>query len=515
MTAPPSVAFPRSDQRMATRRRNRRSPRSGAIYLAIIFAYAVLFTFWQVEPLPIGVHALGVLIFATSLIPLMLWTARGQRGLPMFELIVLSYALQYSVPLYTQSHGLVIRSQFVPVSWQSLGQVLVLVELGLVAFIAGYYLFLRSPLAAAAPRLDLPFIRQRRLAYICGSFLLGGAIMLLSAAGVSLLQTPTLGALTRLLASQFNIALILLAYHVYDQPKAPRGQHILLYTALAFTFLVGLSTGMIENAFIPLVSVFIARWQVRRQLPWHWLLAAGLLFVVLNPAKFSFRSLVWYGSTNYTLGDRIGLWSDLATESAGSLLQPTFASDREDAVLGALGRFDLVHKFAYVRTMTPQVVPYYQGSTYAYFLVAWIPRAIWPDKPTATGGANDSMDVDYQLKYEGQATSIGIGLLPEAYANFGLVGVVLIMLLQGAALGLLSAMFDGKHSDGGRAIYLSSGVYLLNGIGTSASVMFGAIFQQVLASAVILRPFATGWRAAPTPVSPENDHQGRVPSLPR
>ncbi len=479
------------------RRQPRPSSRALAVYVAAVLAYALVFAFWQVEPLPFDIYALGVLIFATSLMPLMLWTTRDRRGLPIFELIVLSYAAQYSMPLFTQANGIVIFSQFVPISWQALSQALVLAQVGLVAFIAGYYLFLRSPLAAALPRLDLPFSEQRRMSYVYGSFLLGGAVMLLNAAGVGILQTAALGALTRLLAGQFNIALILLAYHLFEQPRAPRRQLTLLYAALLFAFLIGLSSGMLENAFIPLVGVFVVRWQARRRLPWRWLAAAAALYMVLNPAKFTFRSLVWFGGANYSLGDRIGLWSDLASESAGNLLQPTFASDRQDLMLGALSRFDLVHKFAYVRTMTPQVVPYYQGSSYAYFLVAWIPRAIWPDKPTATGGANDRMDVDYRLKVEGSSSSIGIGLLPEAYANFGAVGVLLVMALQGAVLGMLSAMLDGRNSDGGRAIYLSLGVYLLNGIGTSASVMFGAIFQQVLASAVIMRPFTTGWRAAP------------------
>lgn len=514
MTMPSGISPSVPGARAAARRRSHQSSRTVAIYIAAVLAYALLFALWQVEPLPTGIYALGVLIFATSLIPLMLWTARGRRGLPIFELIVLSYALQYSMPLYTQANGLVIRSQFVPVSWQALTQALALAELGLVAFIAGYYLFLRSPLAAATPRLDLPFVERRRMAYIYVSFFVGGAVMLLSAAGVGFLQTAALGALTRLLTGQFSIALILLAYHVYQQPRAPQGQRVLLYAALLFAFLIGLSSGMIENAFIPMVSVFIVRWQTRRRLPWGWLVGAALLFVVLNPAKFTFRSLVWFGGGDYSLGDRIGLWSDLASESAGNLLQPTLSGDRENLLLDALSRFDLVHKFAYVHTMTPQVVPYYQGSTYAYFLVAWIPRALWPGKPTATGGANDRMDVDYQLKYEGQATSIGIGLLPEAYANFGVIGVVLVMALQGAVLGLLSVMLDSKKSDGGRAIYLSVGVYLLNGIGTSASVMFGAILQQILASAVILRFFASGWRSAPE-ASPATNPQKTASPLPR
>jgi hypothetical protein len=467
------------------------------IYLSIVIGYALIIPIWQIEPLSGEVHALGVLIFATSLVPLTLWTRRGRRRAPVFELIALSYALQYSMPLYIQPRGLTIFSQFVPVSWAALYETLWLVEAGLIAFIAGYYFFLRSPLSAKTPHLDLPFLEKRRMTYIYLSLAFGSIVLALNAAGLALFQVSDLGAVLRLLAGQFYLALILLGYQVYAQSRAPLGQQLLLYAALTLAFLVGLSTGSIENAFVYLVGLFIVRWQARGRLPWPWLAAAVALFIVLNPAKFTFREQVWFGETDYSLGQRIGLWSDLAGDSVDSLVRPAFADDRERAMRGLLSRFDLIHKFTYVHTLTPQVIPYYQGSTYSYFLVALIPRLLWPNKPTATGGANDRMDVDYRLKYEGQSVSVGIGLLPEAYANFGAIGMALVMALQGAVFGLLGALLDGRGSQGGRAIYLSIGVYFLNGIGTSASVMFGAILQQVLASAILMRPFTSGWLALP------------------
>lgn len=474
-------------------------------FLLLVAAYALLVPRWQVEPLPGDVHALGVLVFATSLVPLTVWTARTQRGLPMFEVIALSYALHYSLPLYTQPRGLVIFSQFVPVSWTALYETLWLVEAGLIAFMAGYYLFLRSSVSTRMPRLDLPLLENRRATYIRLSLIFGGAIMALSAAGVPLFQLPGLGAVLRLLAGQFYLAMILLGYQVYEQPQAPLGQRLRLYAAAALAFMVGLSTGSIENAFVTLVGLFLVRWHVRGRLPWHWLTAAIVLFIILNPAKFAFRDQVWFGGTDYSLGQRLVLWSDLAADSAESLAHPTFADDREQLVRDTLSRIDLIHKFAYVHTLTPQIIPYYRGTTYSYFLIAWIPRVFWPNKPTATGGANDRMDVDYRLKYEGQSVAVGIGLLPEAYANFGNLGVALIMALQGAVFGLLNAMLNSRASQGGRAIYLSVGVYFLNGIGTSASVMFGAIFQQVLASAILLRPFTSGWRATSDHATPKNE----------
>jgi hypothetical protein len=109
-----------------------------------------------------------------------------------------------------------------------------------------------------------------------------------------------------------------------------------------------------------------------------------VLYLVLNPAKFDYRQEVWYGGQDYTLGQRVGLWADVASESAATLVNPETAQERQDNFREALARFDLVHKFAWVRELTPLVQPYYLGETYTYFLYSAVPRALWPDKPVAS-----------------------------------------------------------------------------------------------------------------------------------
>ena len=138
------------------------------------------------------VHFLGVLIFATCLLPLVRWYQRGHVELPMFELIALSYAAQYSLPLYTQLNGVVLFSQFVPSTWQALTQALWLVEIGIMAMIAGYVLVQRSPLMRLLPSLDLPFTPERRANYIHVAFVIGGAAMLLNADELRSVPEPCL-----------------------------------------------------------------------------------------------------------------------------------------------------------------------------------------------------------------------------------------------------------------------------------------------------------------------------------
>lgn len=462
-------------------------------YLLIVGGYALLFTFWQVEPVPNSVHFLAILLFAVCLVPLVRWYGRGALGVPVFELIVFSYALQFSMPVYTQPNVIIIFSQPYYVNWSHVESALLLTLLGVVALTGSYALAKRLPFVANIPRIDLPLHDPaKKRVFIVGAILIGGAVSLMQAMGWS--TDGAAGSILFLLSRQMQVAIVLLAYDNFRQDQVAPSMTLLLYGALAVSFITGLLSGLLENALIPLVLVALVYWHVRRRLPWRWLIIGAALYLILNPAKFAYRSVVWYGATQTTATERVSLWSDLASESAAGLFNRSGTSVAESTLYGSLARFDLVHKFAYVYHLTPSYIPYYHGQTYGYFVYAWIPRIFWPDKPSAN--VNEQIDVDYMLKQAGSSTSIGIGQLPEAYINFGLIGIVLVMGIQGFVFALLDSSLNGARSDGGRAIYLSVMVYFLNGIGSAAAVLFGALFQQILANAFILRLFATGWRAS-------------------
>jgi hypothetical protein len=410
----------------------------------------------------------------------------------VFELICLSYALQFSMPVYTQPQQVIIMSSAFPLRWDTSFEVLLYVELGTVAMMAGYYLVRRSRVSRGMPRLDLPLLPRRRVLYLWGALAGGGLLTLLQVLGWGPLGGSAFSAVVRLFTSQFNVAIVLLAYDVYGGKGQSNLARIALYGAVAFGFVVGLMTGMLENTLMPLVLVLAVRWHATRQIPWFAILAGFVLYLMLNPAKFEYRQQVWFSGENVGFSERLEVWA-LAVEDELSTARQQETWD--ETLREALARFDLVHRFTYVREMTPAYIPYYGGETYNYFLYAWIPRLLWPDKPSASE-STDRLDLDYGFKYESQPVTIAIGQLPEAYANFGFMGVAVVMALQGMVFAALDAMLNGLRSEGGRAIYLVIMAYFLNGIGSLAAVLFGALVQYILASAVLLRPFAASWQAS-------------------
>ena len=484
--------------------------RVALLYFLSVGAYALLFTFWQAEPVPWNVHLLAIVVAATCFLPIALWYARGGEGLPMFELICISYALQFSMPVYTQPTWIHAFSRQVPVRWETVFDVLGYVELGVTAMILSYGVVRRSKVVQRLPSVDLPLRPERRSLYLWGALAGGGLLTLLQVLGWGFLGGSTFGAIVRLFTSQFNVAIVLLAYLVYGSQDPGTRARLGLYAAVGFGFVVGLMTGMLENTLMPLVLVLAVRWHATRRIPWFAILVGFVLYLVLNPAKFQYRELVWFSGQDYGFSQRLEVWAQAVDEEVTATSQQ---EAWEETVRSSLARFDLVHRFAYVAEMTPAYIPHYDGVSYSYFLYAWIPRLLWPDKPSASE-STDWLDLDYGFKYESQPVTVAIGQLPEAYANFGVIGIGLVMAVQGIIFALLDAMLNGPRSEGGRAIYLVIMAYFLNGIGSSAAVLFGALVQYILASAVIMRPFASSWRADEGTSAPQGEAAGFVAAGP-
>lgn len=452
------------------------------LYLTAILSYGFVFIFIQAEPVPLYIHTMAVILTATCFIPITIWYAHRDQSLPLFELIVLSYAIQFSVPVFTQLNQQKTIYGDIPLTWENLFQTLFIVELGIISLIIGYYLFHQLPFSKTMPRINLQLNDQQRNVYLFVGLLGGGIANLLQSLGIN--ENLSFKAIIFLFSNQFYVAIAILAYAVY-RPVSPIPQKALLFLAVFAGFLIGLMTGFLEFTFIPLALVLAIRWQITRQMPWMGLMLGAILILVLNPAKAFYRQEVWFSDRYFTAGERIAAWARATNESVNTLTGSSQIDERDELVDFTFKRFDLLHKFTWVREVTPDLVPYYRGSTYNYFIYGWIPRIIWPNKPIASA-SNDQTDEDYGLKLRGQPTSVGIGQLAEAYANFGIIGVVGLMFLQGLVFAALDKLLNGPESQGGRAVFLVVMIYFLNGIGSSTAILFGALIQNVVAHSMIL-----------------------------
>src|SRR5207237_5664241 len=132
-------------------------------------------------------------------------------------------------------------------------------------------------------------------------------------------------------------------------------------------------------------------------------------------------------------------WNDALSDSSGEAFRR--------ALNPSVSRISLLNQSANVIDLTPAVVPYQYGWLYSYMAVTWIPRFVWPDKPSVSE-ANQYYQVAYGLTSEADlaSVSIGVGFLTEAYISFAWPGIVGIMLLLGIFFDFYQNFFFSRGS---------------------------------------------------------------------
>jgi hypothetical protein len=80
-------------------------------------------------------------------------------------------------------------------------------------------------------------------------------------------------------------------------------------------------------------------------------------------------------------------------------------------------------------------VDFLNGASVVDGVIAVIPRAMWPDKPTSAGSGQ--VVADMTGLHLNEDTSWGVGNVMEFYINFGIPGVVVGFVLLGWLIGML------------------------------------------------------------------------------
>lgn len=434
-------------------------------------------------------HAfLAILLLEICLYPTVRYFARHEKGLPTMPIFCAAFALQFAIPIFTRDATIELaQGETRLLDDSDVTAALMLATLGITALQVGYYAFLTSPLKKAVPVAQLSLNKSK--AIIC-CLLLGVVLPLLfnlRAIVPEEYQLP-LSAVLTLLQNQVYVVIGVLGWLVYGR-KSSKWLAVWLYALIAITALHGISTGVLEEALVPIGVLFVVRWLFTRRISVTVAACVIGLILFLSPVKAEYRQQLRFEESSgveVSSLSRASRW----IKQAAVYWAETFAGSRnlEEATSSATSRADFIHQVAYIHSMTPSEIPYQYGRTYSYFAVALIPRALWPEKPQA-GSANGFFAISYGLLTEegAKTTTFGMSLLGEAFINFGWAGVVFVMLIQGLAIAVLERIFGSRKSGaGGQAVFIAFFVFFLNGIGSSAEILFGNIVQNLVFGYLLL-----------------------------
>jgi hypothetical protein len=432
---------------------------------------------------------LAIILLEICFYPTVRYFVRRESGLPAMPIFCVAYAIQFAVPFFTQDPTIDLsQGEKKYLADPDVLAALLMAIVGIAAMQLGYYWFRQSKLRKVAPVAELHLNKSKAVLYCVLVGIMLPLIFTFKGVIPEEFQQP-LSSILRLLENQVLVVIAVLAWLAYSGEYS-KWYGVWMYALVLVGALRGISTGVLEEALVPIGVLFIVKWLHTRRVSFGTIAAVLALVLFLSPVKADFRQQIWYAdnpdAVEMSAAAKMWFWATQATEYWGDTLSG--ARDLGEATSSAAGRADFIHQVAHIHSMTPSVIPYQYGETYSYFLVAFIPRVLWPDKPVA-GNANGFYAVTYGITTEegAKVTTFGVSILGEAFINFGWPGVVGLMLFQGLIISLLERVFGGQASGpGGQAVFIAFFVFFLNGIGSSAEILFGNILQNLLCGYFLL-----------------------------
>ena len=279
------------------------------------------------------------------------------------------------------------------------------------------------------------------------------------------------------------------------------GLLLLILLALSNLFLVG--------GLMYCLAAFLGYVITARRIPWLGLGTAFATLAVLHAGKFEIRNTYW--------AHDVSECQEISVTRIPSLMVDWFAAGTDALWSGraesdVLERASLLHMLVLVQRTTPDFIPYLEGETYALLPSMLVPRFLDPEK-TVSQAALNLLSIRYGLQTTESIarTTIGWGLVSEAYANFGYEAVLVVGALFGVICGALMRLSVGAAPNSlPMFITIAATLVLLNVEADFAYLL--TTLAQTLAAILIVAALAYLLRATAAPSRAK--HLIGNPSLP-
>jgi hypothetical protein len=402
-----------------------------------LLAAIMVLTAKQTDP---GIGAAGVLLAIVSLLPLYLWLLGHSHGLPIWPVFALVCGVTFALPMVQDPITL---EDYTSVEIIIGGMTMVgFILLGTIIWVS---MTARPP---TAPKTVLMIDREHSLTYLF-IFVAAGVVFLVNNFVGLLILPGNLMQVARGVALSLNaMGLFVLAYY-HGRGLLDRGQVVWLAVGVILTLALSLTSLMLAQAIVPVALTIFGYVLGGNKLPWRVLLGAFIAVALLHPGKYEMRNKYWSSSgasglTLSSLPSFYGEWFSYGFQQVGGLAGVIDGPKGEEGATSAFERAGNIQMLLIVQQKSPGEVPFLNGMTYEPIPRLLIPRFI-DDQKGISHAANVMLTVNYGLQTfeQTRSTSIYWGLVPEAYANFGYLGVAGLAIVLAAFFAFMTRLTVG------------------------------------------------------------------------
>lgn len=390
----------------------------------------------QSDPTLVGV---ALVLGAVSLWPFYHWMAGHSQGLPIWPVYASINGVTYALPIVQTAESLRNYS----------AEQITVGALTMAGFIFVGTLIWMS-MTAKAPR------NPKQVLMIANEHAVGYMLLFLAAAILFEINRfiPALEALGNLYQVVRGVAQAMGTFSVFTLAymfgkKLMNKQQTALFVAGLLALVVLNTSSLYLIGVVVIFALFFLGYSMGSgRIPWLWAIGAFVMLSLLHPGKSHMRAVYWSGEgpklTITALPSFYAEWIQHGLEEVGGLAGVTQARLEKEQTDSLLERSGSMHMLLLVQAKTPSEVPFFNGLTYEHIPGMFVPRVLYEGKGTSHA-ANMMLSLNYGvLSMEGiGSTSIFWGLVPEAYANFGYVGVFMLAVFLGIYFSIMGRLSVG------------------------------------------------------------------------
>ena len=374
-------------------------------------------------------------LFALGIVPTLLWVKRCDESYPVLEIMLLTTIPFYAMPILTEHTTI---GQY-PVDLLEKASLAVLVFL--VAAIGGGVTVKRF----YRPGRRRPFwhdeiIPEEKLHFTAHAVTITTVYLFLMAFTQWIPQN-WVGTFRAMFMGVGTVSLFLQA-RFWGAGSLSVGHKTLLCFNLLLQLGILFMSLMLVAGIIFLLVVLLGYFTTARRVPWMPCVVLLPILGVLHVGKAKMREIYWGDhAPQVGLTDVPGFFSrwfiygleGAPSEEDSDKMTPSVAT------YGLMRRASLFQIVCVAVFVTPDRRPYLDGASYNNIAAQLVPRPIWPNKPKPADSVKLlSIQLGLQTTEEAEVTSIGFGMLSEAYANFGFLGEAGLGFILGVALALVA-----------------------------------------------------------------------------
>ncbi|MBF0153969.1 MAG: hypothetical protein HQL64_09550 [Magnetococcales bacterium] len=394
---------------------------------AVTFAVALV-GIWNGRTLSMEEGILGLVIVAFSFHSSSKWFTLRKKTMPFIEMYSLIVGLYYGLPMVIGTNGAFSRFTVNYDNRIKTGLVvLASIIISLVACSWSKSLVKNNPKPVASKE-----IPHETAVLIFQTFLVLSTVYNIMFQ-IGLIQ-PYLGnyqaVMNILLTNVMGMVSSYVLSRMAGENKLSKKQTAFMLVFILISTLVIISGLMLVSVVLWIFPGILGFTLGRGRIPFRMIVIIGVAFTLLSVGKGTARTIYW-GSQISSVSDiyqRLTDWANISLQS--------FQSNTETSSFMLADRMNFSGVLGMVIQRTPEEVPFIEGTTYAMLPSMIVPRFLWPEKPDGHA-ATIYLGIHYGVHTIDEIimTSIGIGLLGEAYANFGFFGVVVFSGIFGWILG--------------------------------------------------------------------------------